>query len=58
MNNLKEDIQKFEQHGLGPLYHDLSEGNIDSKEFVERLEKFEKRPAILIGRFFEKVLSK
>jgi hypothetical protein len=52
----KEKICEFEQKGLGPLFSDLDDDNIDSEEFVKRLEHFENRPIIVLGRLARKIV--
>lgn len=51
----KEVIREFEEKGLGPLYIELENGDITSQEFVDRLEKFENRPILRLGRFMERM---
>jgi len=53
----QETIKQFEEKGLGPLYTELENGNIDSKEFVNRLERFQKRPILIMGRFLERLIE-
>jgi hypothetical protein len=51
----KKVIKEFEEKGLGPLYTELENGDITSQEFVDRLEHFENRPILRLGRFIERL---
>lgn len=53
----KETIREFEEKGLGPLFIELENGKITSEEFLNRLDRVEKRSVIRVGRFFEKLLE-